>query len=52
MAERNATTLALLTEAGDAAERIDLQELLRRRNITLPVCDIQEELQKVRKSAA
>ncbi|XP_047492615.1 sodium-dependent neutral amino acid transporter B(0)AT3-like [Penaeus chinensis] len=46
MAERNATTLALLTEAGDAAERIDLQELLRRRNITLPVCDIQEELQK------
>ncbi|XP_042866307.1 sodium-dependent neutral amino acid transporter B(0)AT3-like [Penaeus japonicus] len=46
MAERNATTLALLTEAGDAAERLDLSELLRRRNITLPVCDIQEELQK------
>ncbi|XP_068210842.1 sodium-dependent neutral amino acid transporter B(0)AT3-like [Palaemon carinicauda] len=42
--ERNNTAAALLEETGSAWS--ELQEVLERRNISLPVCDIQDELQK------
>ncbi|KAK7084601.1 hypothetical protein SK128_021037, partial [Halocaridina rubra] len=43
--ERNATAAAILEEESGATWD-DLQNILGKKNITLPVCDIQEELQK------